>query len=100
MTEREANELAWRAFQLGARVAMTTQGIAQSPGAQTNYLAMLYAISQGDATVNEPGDSAARYPEMAETFIRLGNAAILCDQALAKSVWAGFDNAAQQIIDS
>lgn len=100
MNENEANELAWLAFNFGVRVAIHAYGVTLGPEEQNRYLNVLYAISKGNITLNEPADMAARFPNMAETFMRIGNLSVQRDHELAQRVYEGFDNAAKQIIDS
>lgn len=92
MTDREINSMLWRAFLLGARVMA---GAEISASDMTTIARVAREIAESETTLEDPTALAKRFPEMAETFQRLGTLNIRNNRDLAKRIYAGFEIATE-----
>ena len=90
MTDRETDDMLWRAFYLGLRVMAAQVGQDISLSEIGNLARVLREIAESETTLNDPTALAAKFPDMAETFQRLATLNIRNDRELAKRIFKGF----------
>jgi hypothetical protein len=95
MTDREIDNMLWQAFLLGARVVAGQNGGEISTSDMSAIAGVAREIAESDATLEDPTELATRFPDMAETFQRLGTLNIRNNRDLAKRVFTGFEIATE-----
>jgi hypothetical protein len=90
MTDREINNLLWRAFLLGARVVADQNGKEVSGSDISTLGEVIRQIAASDATLEDPTALAARSPDIGELLVRLGTLNIRNNRDLAKRIFEGF----------
>src|SRR5260221_626706 len=90
MTEREIDDMLWRAFYLGSRV-MASHIDRDIPFSEIGKLAsVLREIAESEATLHDPTALTAKFPDMAGMFQRIGTLNIRNDRELAQRIFRGF----------
>jgi hypothetical protein len=90
VTDREIDNMLWRAFYLGLRV-MAAQTQRDVPFSEVGGLARIVReIAESETTLQDPAVLAAKFPGMAETFQRLSTQNIRSDRELATRILKGF----------
>ena len=90
MTDREVDELLWRAFYLGLRVMAAQEG-KEVPSSEIGSIGrMVREIAESEMTLEDPTALAAKFPENAEFFLRLATLNIHNSRDLAKRIFQGF----------
>ena len=95
MTDREIDELAWRAFYFGLRVMAAQEGKDVRFSEIGNLARVVHEVAESEATLEDPTALAAQFPGMAETLQRLGTLSIRNNRELAKRIFAGFEIATE-----
>ncbi len=90
MTERETDDMLWRAFYLGLRVMAAQMG-RDVPFSEIGNLArVVREIAESEATLHDPTALAAKFPDMAQVFQRVDTLNIRNDRELAERIFQGF----------
>lgn len=89
--ESERNELAWRAFFLGMRVALASKGIDLDLSELPALVSSLHAIANSETTLHDPTMLASKMAgTTGEWLISFANQSIRADRQLAEKVVQGF----------
>jgi hypothetical protein len=90
VTDREIDNLTWRAFHLGLRVMAAQTGRDVTAAEIGDLVRVIRELAESDATLHDPTALTAKSPDMGEIIQRLGTLAIRHDRELAQRVFRGF----------
>lgn len=89
MTDREIDNMLWRAFVLGARVVADQNGRDVTASDMDALAVVVRQIAESDITLEDPTTLAAKEPNIGSVLMRVGTVMIRNDRDLAKRVFRG-----------
>lgn len=90
VTDRETDGMLWRAFYLGLRVMAAHEGQDASFSNLGKLAFAVREIAESEASLQDPTALAARFPGIADRFLRIGTLNIRNDRERAQRVFQGF----------
>ena len=86
----DLDNMLWRAFLLGARVMAGQKGRELSSVEIEALARISQQIAESETTLEDPTELVLKFPDMADTFQRLGSLMIRNNRELATRIFAGF----------
>jgi len=92
MDERELNELLWRSWYLGMRIALRSLNVPDTPERLKECIRLLGEVARNETTLHESEYNLYGLdPQTKLLVIGIGNRAIIADRDLAPLIVAGLD---------
>ncbi|MCY2990819.1 MAG: hypothetical protein NTY19_23520 [Planctomycetota bacterium] len=90
MTDREIDNMLWRAFILGARVIADQNGKDVTASDMDALAVVVRQIAESDIALEDPTTLAAKAPGIGSALMRVGTAMIRNDREVSKRIFRGF----------